>query len=102
LATAKIVMGKAPSAGGGEGGGGSGGSSGEGQKSLSSEDKLEIERASLEIAKRRLEETGYAVELMPKNNPGFDIRATKDGKVLKVEVKGHKGSARIVDLTIRE
>ena len=45
---------------------------------------------------------GYAVELMPPNNPGFDIRATKDGKELKVEVKGHKGTARIVALTIRE
>ena len=39
---------------------------------------------------------------MPQSNPGFDIRATRQGVELRVEVKAHTGSASIVDVTKRE
>ena len=36
------------------------------------------------------------------SNPGFDLRAKKDGKELHIEVKAHSGRATVVELTHRE
>lgn len=82
-------------------GGGSGGGQYEGQ-ALTDEEKLHLENASRHIATRELEKMGYEVEAMPQDNPGFDLRATRDAEELRVEVKGHTGRATIVDVTSRE
>jgi hypothetical protein len=39
---------------------------------------------------------------MSQGNPGFDLRAKKDGDELRVEVKAHGGRATVVDVTQRE
>jgi hypothetical protein len=45
---------------------------------------------------------GYGVEPMPLDNPGFDLRATRGGEELRVEVKAHRGNATVVDVTQRQ
>lgn len=89
---------------GSETGGGSGGS-GAGQyegQALTDEEKKQLEDAGRHIATRELTRLGYAVEMMPRENPGFDLRATRSNEELRVEVKAHKGRATIVDVTNRE
>jgi len=83
----------------GIGGGAGGGGTGPGGHSLTDAEKKELEKAGRIIAKRKLEETGYSVEEMSLDNPGFDLRATKNGHELRVEVKAHTGRATIVELT---
>jgi hypothetical protein len=70
-----------------------------GGRSLTDADKAELEKAGRIIVKRQLEKMGYQVEEMPLENPGFDLRATKNGQELRVEVKAHSGRATIVELT---
>ena len=45
---------------------------------------------------------GYQVEQMPQFNAGFDLRATKEGECLLIELKAHAHTAKIVDLTVSE
>ena len=84
------------------GGGAGGGGTGPGGRSLTDYDKKKLEEAGRTIAKRELQKMGYQVEEMPLDNPGFDIRATKNGYELRVEVKAHCGRATIVELTLPE
>jgi hypothetical protein len=63
---------------------------------------VELENASRVLVIRELQNMGFSVEDMPQSNPGFDLRATKDGNELRVEVKAHSGRATIVDVTQRE
>jgi hypothetical protein len=70
--------------------------------SLSQEDRNRIEDAGRRYCARRLEEEGYTVESMARDNPGFDLRAVRNGKELRVEAKAHTQGANIVELTRRE
>jgi hypothetical protein len=85
---------------GGDGRGG--GASGHEAHSLTEEEKAQLEEAGRCITRRELETMGYTVENMPQENPGFDLRATKDGEELRVEVKAHTGKATVVDVTQRQ
>ena len=71
-------------------------------ETLSYDDKKEIEKGGLDVVTRKLEEIGYAVQRMPDNNPGYDLRATKEKENLRVEVKAHLKIAAKIDLSIRE
>jgi len=101
--TVDYVIGEPPKrefeAGGGGGGGGGGSQEG---RQLTEAEKIVLEGSGRELAARELEELGYAVERMPPENPGFDLRAMRSGKELRVEVKAHTGRATVVDVTQRQ
>jgi len=86
---------------GGSGGVEGGDTGGEGY-SLTDAEKTELEEAGRTLATRELESLGFLVEKMPHSNPGFDLRANKDGDELRVEIKAHGGRATVVDITQRE
>jgi len=67
--------------------------------SLSPADRKATEQAARRYVTRELEKQGYAVEPMPLDNEGFDLRATKGADVLEVEVKGHRGRAWVIEIT---
>lgn len=69
---------------------------------LSHDEKLLVERCGRRYAGDLLKEHGYAVEQMPQENPGFDIKATKGEKELRVEVKAHLAEASSVKITLNE
>ena len=71
-------------------------------KSLSQEQKLDIEKCGRAFAKRELQNLGYQVEEMPQDQPGFDLRATKEAQELRLEVKAHLGKSTVVELTTRQ
>ncbi|WP_457653088.1 sacsin N-terminal ATP-binding-like domain-containing protein [Rhodocaloribacter sp.] len=81
-------------------GGGTGGDHAEHR--LTVMEKTELEKTGREFATRELKKMGYAVEEMPPENPGFDLRATKDGEELRIEVKTHAGRATVVYITHRQ
>ncbi len=85
--------------GGGTHSGGSDFSSG---ISLTAEERNLIEQSGRDFAAAQLVRLGYEAKQMPINNPGYDIEATRPDEVLRVEVKAHRGSASIIDLTERE
>jgi hypothetical protein len=98
---------ESPACGRGGGGGGAGGGGGDGGKggtiTLSEEDKDRIEERGRAFAEHELKKRGYVVEPMPRENPGFDLKATRDSEELRVEVKAHLGMATVVDdLTKRQ
>lgn len=97
--TVEYVLGGPPEVGDGHGGG-----AGTGQKgrSLTDAEKAELEEAGRAVAARELEKMGFSVEKMPQGNPGFDLRAKKDGNELRIEVKAHGSRATVVDVTQRE
>lgn len=66
---------------------------------LTDEERSHVERAGRCFARRALEAEGYRVEEMPADHPGFDLRATREGEELRVEIKAHTGSALLVELT---
>jgi hypothetical protein len=68
----------------------------------SKEDKLEVEASGREFCEAELKRLGYAVKQMPQQNPGFDIEAERGGDLLLIEVKAHRTTAAVVDLTERE
>lgn len=100
--TAPYVVGSPPSGGAGTGGSGEDGGTTREGRSLTDAEKVELEEAGRDFAVRDLENMGYSVEKMPLNNPGFDLRAKKDGNELRVEVKAHVGRATVVDVTQRQ
>jgi hypothetical protein len=93
---------RAESIGGGGGGGSGGGGTGHEGGSLSDCEKAELEEAGRLFAARELESLGFSVEKMPLDNPGFDLRATRKGEELRVEVKAHSQRATIVNVTQRQ
>lgn len=103
--TAKIVMADTAAiesyTGGLSGGGGSIGG-GYDSRELSHEEKLELERLSRAVVKRRLEENGWEVQEMPFDNPGFDLKANKNERKSHVEIKGHLKKSNTVELTARQ
>ncbi len=100
--TTPYVVGSPPSGGAGTGGSGEGGGTEREGRSLTDVEKTELEETSRVLAARELESMGFSVEKMPQVNPGFDLRAKKDGNELRVEVKSHSGRATVVDVTQRQ
>jgi hypothetical protein len=98
------VIGTAPVAGHTTGGGGRGGGADKDKEGhpLTDKEKAKLEEESRHIAVRELGKLHYTVEEMPLDNPGFDLRATKEGEELRVEVKAHTGKATVVDITQRQ
>jgi len=100
--TTDYVFGGPPGGGAGTGGSGEGGGMEREGRSLTDAEKAELEEAGRVFVVRELERMGFSVEEMPQGNPGFDLRAKKDGNELRVEVKAHSGRATVVDVTQRE
>jgi hypothetical protein len=100
--TTPYVLGSPPSGGAGAGGSGEGGGTERAGRSLTDAEKAELEERGRTFAALELEKMGFSVEMMPQDNPGFDLRAKKDGDELRVEVKAHRGRATVVDVTHRE
>ncbi len=100
--TTPYVISSLPSGGTGLGGTGEGGGTEREGRSLTDAEKMKLEEAGRTIAARELERMRFSVEKMPQGNPGFDLRAKKDGDELRVEVKAHSGRATIVEVTQRE
>ena len=73
-----------------------------GLASTSAQEKAAMEKCAREYATKELENLGYTVQPMGSNNPGYDLKATKTGELLKVEVKGHGGESQTVLVTQRE
>lgn len=69
---------------------------------LSAQEKSELETLSRQVAERELKRLGYSVEQMPQDNPGFDIRATKNSEELRIELKSHLRTSDTVIVTARE
>jgi hypothetical protein len=69
---------------------------------LSKNQKQDLENLSRAFARRELENQGYAVEEMPQENPGFDLRAIKDSNELRVELKAHLSKGSVIELTARQ
>ena len=100
--TVGYLIGEPPHEGGAAGGGGGGGGASQEGQSLTEEEKAKLEKAGRDFSARELQKMGYIVEHMPQDNPGFDLKAIKEGEELRVEVKGHTGRATVVDVTQRE
>lgn len=100
--TTRYVLGSPPSGGAGTGGSGEDRGTKREGRSLTDAEKAELEEAGRALAAHELETMGFSVEKMPQGNPGFDLRAKKDGNELRVEVKAHSGRATVVDVTQRE
>lgn len=80
---------------------GEGNGAGTDNELLTQRQKDQIEAAARRVVVRVLtERMGYhQIEEMPPDNKGFDIKATKDGVELRVEVKGHRGTSSIAQVT---
>jgi hypothetical protein len=100
--TTDYVLGSLPDGGDKIGGRGEGGGTEREKRSLTDAEKEKLEEAGRVLAVRELERMGFSVEKMPQGNPGFDLRAKKDGDELRVEVKAHIGRATVVEFTQRE
>jgi hypothetical protein len=64
-----------------------------------------IEQFSVDYAMKKAKEwfPNAKIEVMPRNNPGFDILVTENGKVIRyIEVKGTKTDKPIFNLTENE
>ena len=68
---------------------------------LTGPERKVVELQAMEVAKKYLENSGYAVEDLSANNP-FDYAATKAGKSIPVEVKGTTSNAGSIVLTRNE
>lgn len=86
----------------GRGDGFSGSRQDDGTSRLTQEQRREMERVSRLICRHKVEADGYQVEEMPEDNPGFDLKASKEGKTRLIEVKGNVGSAYKVEITLRQ
>jgi hypothetical protein len=69
---------------------------------VSYDDRMAIEESGRSAAEKKLIEQGYQVLQMPVLNPGFDIKAKKDGVELRIEVKAHRSKASTIELTKTE
>lgn len=98
------IVGGQPEVGTAPNGGGSGGWDASVQEAhlLTDKEKAELEEGGRRVATRELEKMGYVVEQMAANNPGFDLRCSRGGAELRVEVKAHMGKANVADVTQRQ
>jgi len=63
---------------------------------------LAIEKAAVNLTWDHYEALGFEVISVEKDNVGWDLEASKDGRTLLVEVKGHKGNVIQFELTPNE
>ncbi len=100
----EIVTEPLPARGGG-GSPGPGGQSGGSAGQLSPERRREIEQCGKDCAMRILREHGWAVEDMDEekqNHPGYDLKATRDGKEIHIELKTHERTSGYAYLSVRQ
>ncbi len=69
---------------------------------LSTSQKHEIEDCSRAWVKAAMEEQGFQVKEMSRNNPGYDLLAKKNGEEILVEVKGHRKQPSKFNITPTE
>lgn len=62
----------------------------------------EVERAAVEYVKRRYEDRGWCVDSVESEKRGYDLRCSKAGEELHIEVKGVTGAAVQCILTAGE
>ncbi|MCL4216500.1 MAG: hypothetical protein KJ052_05790, partial [Candidatus Hydrogenedentes bacterium] len=72
------------------------------RRDLTEAEKAELEKAGRLIAYRELQKLDYVVEVMPPENPGFDLLGRGGDGELRVEVKAHLGKATVAELTQRQ
>ena len=82
--------------------GGVGGSTVWEGRCLTDAEQSEFDEIGKDFAAQELQKMGFSVERMPRFNPGFDLRASRAGEELRVEVKGHSGRGSVVNVTCRE
>lgn len=82
--------------------GGSGGGGGGGGRILTEEEKRDLEKKGRDSAEKMLKREGWDVEQLAYEQPGFDLRATKDDHELLVEVKAHLAQSYTLELTRRQ
>ncbi len=82
--------------------GGVGGSTVWEGRCLTDAEQSEFDEIGKDFAAQELRKMGFSVERMPRFNPGFDLRASRAGEELRVEVKGHSGRGSVVNVTCRE
>lgn len=63
---------------------------------------LAIEKAAVDLTWDYYESLGHEVVSVEKDNVGWDLEASKDGKTFLIEVKGHKGNVIQFELTPNE
>lgn len=74
-----------------------------GQRSAPDEDLItKIEQAAVAATRTHFEMRGYEVKSFEQDNRGWDLEASKAGKHLLIEVKGHIGNAIQFELTSNE
>lgn len=63
--------------------------------------RIAIEKYAMQKCMGYLEEQGYTCKDVSKNSP-YDVLAEKNGKSLKIEVKGTRGSGKLIIMTRNE
>ncbi len=66
------------------------------------ERRMRIEKAAVKAVWSKLEDDGFDLESVERDDRGFDLVATRGEEVLHVEVKGRSGPDVCADLTINE
>jgi hypothetical protein len=66
------------------------------------EKRRRIEVAAIKAVGRYLEDTGFIVKSVEKENVGFDLIASRGDEILHIEVKGRSGSEVVADLSVNE
>ncbi len=69
---------------------------------LSAEKRREIENSAVAKVTEYYESKEYEVKSVETDNVGWDLDVSKDGEILRVEVKGHKGDVIQFELTPNE
>lgn len=64
--------------------------------------KIEVEKSAIELVINYYCDAGYEIKSVEKDNLGWDLEASYDETVLKLEVKGLSGNEVIVQLTPNE
>jgi hypothetical protein len=63
---------------------------------------LQVERIAIEKTWKTFEKAGYEVKSVEPDNRGWDLEASKDGVIFRLEVKGHAGNVIQFELTPNE
>lgn len=66
------------------------------------ERRQQIEVAAIKAVGSKLEEMGYVIRSVEKDNLGYDLVASRDDEILHVEVKGRSGGDVCADLSANE
>jgi hypothetical protein len=64
--------------------------------------RQQVEQAAIEATISKFKSLGYAIKSVEKDNVGWDLEATLDRRLLRLEVKGLSGCQTVVELTPNE